>query len=1229
MELGEMSEEHIFAQLSSAPPSQATVKETSPVASDGTDFQSASDDDNDNDEGSGDAHIVSSERPAFSRRNASPIEASAHPDPDSHVSNVEERLAAAAASAAAAALEAAARPASYHEGVPSTADGDIVSGFTGADRRIMLERILTEKHGGAILRQMQRRQQEQQERQRFGENNEMEGETPFAPVADVKRPPHRQPPPHHSIALSTDAKMTFRPKVLPLPPEVYGKAAAERLWAMSQDPIHVRTAKWKSHQDQKLQEKGAAARARQREEHPFRPNLQASFASSVPMNKDVGVDTDDKNGRHPQQHDSAVGDHDDDATKAHGVQRGVAGAGAGAGAGGGDDIVVKIDIGNTHGAPPNESTGSKTTTESLQTEKHGAPLPPSDGRSFAADASASKNGSLPTSPSAVPPQHSPVSGRFRRRPATERLFLEASSIKAKREEEAARRQRELEEAEDRECTFTPSVPTLRRHPSRGVVVTQRDPLRHTHSTRSFRRGVVSRNAKHHHPLQPPSNSTVSSASFFPPPSATAKPLQRSFDEPSIIYKQSTSDEEKSRLRPTHLERAEVPLPSSKGGASRHRGGNSGSEAIDYGRAASHVFPHKNKWMVVGQIRASSTGASGTLTRDSWLRKFSEGCDPGRSGSSYPRVGGDTADPPPSFFVPRTNSIDDKSMPAAAKYVEQDVVSRLLRGHLSPGSSNGSSRRGKDSGSPSNSPAIKFGNSMMEAETQVRHRSPPTGSRRSSSGTPNANQVDESFAFRSSYLPPQALEILRNSYRSSGRAANVGRIRPGPFSPLNAPVDRDASSLRGDMSNACGAERQLHEEKKPHPPHAPAIEPLESGAGLPPPPPFVTMQSFQKSLEHSTRKATIAFGGGRDTARTQQIQSNRYMPIADRVRAASSTAAKRAQRGDNKENDGRRRHIAADDAACGNGAHIVAFEDTDDSLLGMAPSPSGEGKGISEGRGNGARPDNMLSPAETMVSVATSGMNTFADGSFVPTRGFHEMMKRQAQHLLKASENKKKKVEALTPSFKPEINERSLQIMEKSGRGTFEQRLAMTLRNREASIAERERQHQVNLGHYDRECFWDASLDETAEAAITSADDDRTVGSDGYTPVSMFIAPSTSAGNVGDYDRRPPVPCANTQARFRPAITAKGLAQRPRSWSEMSVGDAMHREAAVRRIQQRQVEDDERSFTGRPRMTRRAMESGQSRLRVCTDTESYTVRFDNPITLRLYVLFAPPVHFDTN
>ena len=74
---------------------------------------------------------------------------------------------------------------------------------------------------------------------------------------------------------------------------------------------------------------------------------------------------------------------------------------------------------------------------------------------------------------------------------------------------------------------------------------------------------------------------------------------------------------------------------------------------------------------------------------------------------------------------------------------------------------------------------------------------------------------------------------------------------------------------------------------------------------------------------------------------------------------------------------------------------------------------------------------------------------------------------------------------------------------------------------------------------------------------------------------------------------------------------------------------MHREAAVRRIHQRQVEDDERSFTGRPRMTRRAMESGQSRLRVCTDTESYTVRFDNPITLRLYVLFAPPVHFDTN
>ena len=183
--------------------------------------------------------------------------------------------------------------------------------------------------------------------------------------------------------------------------------------------------------DQKLQEKGAAARARQREEHPFRPNLQASFASSVPMNKETGVDTDDK----------MAGIHSSMIVllafmtmmrRRRMVQR-VAGVGAGAGAGGGDDIVVKIDIGNTHGAPPNESTGSKTTTESLQTEKHGAPLPPSDGRSLAADASASKNDRFNLTECGAAATLARF-GAFSSKAHDGAAFLEASLIKAKREE---------------------------------------------------------------------------------------------------------------------------------------------------------------------------------------------------------------------------------------------------------------------------------------------------------------------------------------------------------------------------------------------------------------------------------------------------------------------------------------------------------------------------------------------------------------------------------------------------------------------------------------------------------------------------------------------------------------------------------------------------------------------------------------------------------------------------
>ena len=37
-----------------------------------------------------------------------------------------------------------------------------------------------------------------------------------------------------------------------------------------------------------------------------------------------------------------------------------------------------------------------------------------------------------------------------------------------------------------------------------------------------------------------------------------------------------------------------------------------------------------------------------------------------------------------------------------------------------------------------------------------------------------------------------------------------------------------------------------------------------------------------------------------------------------------------------------------------------------------------------------------------------------------------------------------------------------------------------------------------------------------------------------------------------------------------------------------------------------MEEEEKAFTGRPRMTRKAMQEGQSRLRMLSDSDSYTV-----------------------
>lgn len=344
---------------------------------------------------------------------------------------------------------------------------------------------------------------------------------------------------------------------------------------------------------------------------------------------------------------------------------------------------------------------------------------------------------------------------------------------------------------------------------------------------------------------------------------------------------------------------------------------------------------------------------------------------------------------------------------------------------------------------------------------------------------------------------------------------------------------------------------------------------------------------------------------------------------------------------------------------------------DDDCGGESSSPTFLSSPVrTTGTSRGQKPADMLSPTETIVSMATSGgAGSLADGSFVPTQGFHDMMKRQAQHLLRTSENKKKKVEALTPSFQPEINERSTQILMQSGRGNFEQRLAMTLRSREANMAERARQQQqqdsMNPHHLDNNCrriptsavsqfgggAGDYHTDDEMDGSVVSYATAQGVLEGGRrgggsqqrpqrrhstnsgtpnaiaTPVMDLHSMVGGGGGIGATGRGAGYGGQNNNSNnnnnaplFRPAITSKGIASRPRSWSEMSIGDAMQREAAVRRIHQRKVEEEEKAFTGRPRMTRKAMQEGQSRLRMLSDGDSYTVRSTSSMTPRPDLLF---------
>ena len=92
------------------------------------------------------------------------------------------------------------------------------------------------------------------------------------------------------------------------------------------------------------------------------------------------------------------------------------------------------------------------------------------------------------------------------------------------------------------------------------------------------------------------------------------------------------------------------------------------------------------------------------------------------------------------------------------------------------------------------------------------------------------------------------------------------------------------------------------------------------------------------------------------------------------------------------------------------------------------------------------------PTQEEVNQATNAAAAAAGAAvpFAPTRAFHEMMTRQAQHLARSAENARRLAQQATPSFQPNINAKSSHLVAESGRGSFEQRLAVDVLERHGS-----------------------------------------------------------------------------------------------------------------------------------------------------------------------------------
>mmetsp|Transcript_5817 Transcript_5817/g.13736 ORF Transcript_5817/g.13736 Transcript_5817/m.13736 type:complete len:434 (-) Transcript_5817:288-1589(-) len=173
--------------------------------------------------------------------------------------------------------------------------------------------------------------------------------------------------------------------------------------------------------------------------------------------------------------------------------------------------------------------------------------------------------------------------------------------------------------------------------------------------------------------------------------------------------------------------------------------------------------------------------------------------------------------------------------------------------------------------------------------------------------------------------------------------------------------------------------------------------------------------------------------------------------------------------------------------------------------------------------------------------------------------FADMMVRQNQHVAKSQENTKRLKEATTPSFKPALCNKSLQIM--APKGNFVERL------------------QIN------------------EIMRRSADDK-----------------ATAQSMISELDEVGPQH-ASEESMFKPTITKKAASMRPRSASEMSRGDLLKREETRRKVKERHAAELDSSMASHPKLTKVAQDHNSSRLKLREDPESYTLRVQEARRIR--------------